>query len=101
MEYVTIPIEALESPDYLGLSPFEQKFLIDLYVIFRDAQCWTVDMTRPQDYRQSPGASLNRKVTSLLNAGLIQVVGTTGKPGNARRVFSFTHPAREALAEAA
>jgi hypothetical protein len=47
MSYVSIPLAALESPEFMALSLADQKFLIDLYVAFHDCQRFTIDMNCP------------------------------------------------------
>jgi hypothetical protein len=97
MNFVPIPLEALESQGFLDLSLSDQKFLIDLYVTHHDCERFTIDMDQPEQYRQPAGATLQRKVRGLLAAGLIRVVGAIGRPDHARRVFTFTYPAFNAV----
>lgn len=100
MSYVTLPLAALDSDAYAGLTSGDQKFLIDLYVIFSDCERFTVDIYKQTMYRQPAGANLERKLRRLIDAGLLEIVGTSGHGGQMRRVFSFTYPVHE-LAEAA
>ena len=98
MTYISIPLEVLESPAYLALTEANQKFLIDLYVIFADCERFTIDMRKQAEYRQPEKANLAVKINTLLDAGFLKVVDRIGPhPMNSRRVFSFAHPAREAL----
>lgn len=97
MSYVPIPLEALESQGFLGLSLSDQKFLIDLYVTHHDCERFTIDLDAPQQYRQPAGASLRRKTRALLDAELLQVVGTIGRHFPPRRIFAFTYPAFNAV----
>lgn len=97
MNYVPIPLAALESPGFLGMTLADQKFLIDLYVVFADCERFTIDMNSQEQYRQPSGATLQRKIRALLAAGLIQVVGSIGRADHKRRVFAFTYPAFDAV----
>ena len=98
MAYISIPLEVLESPAYLALTEANQKFLIDLYVIFGDCSRFTIDMRKQADYRQPEKANLAVKIRTLLDAGFLKVAERIGPhPLNSRRIFSFVYPAREAL----
>lgn len=97
MTYIPIPLDVLDAPGYAALTHAEQRFLLDLYVLFHDCERFTIDMYKPQQYRQSKGVFLGRKVRALINAGLLQIVGMIGRPDHRRRVFAFTYPAFEAV----
>jgi hypothetical protein len=100
MSYLGIPLEVLESPAYLALSDANQRFLLDLYVTFADCECFTICMDKPEQYRQPKGATLQRKVTALINAGFLRVERFTGHQSNPKRVFAFVNKPLE-IAEAA
>ena len=93
MNFVSIPLAVLEAPEYLALTVADRQFLLDLYVVFHDTERFTIDMSKPADYRQPTGASLARKISRLMDAALLQVVGSrkTG-PSHYQRVFAFQHP---------
>lgn len=93
MAYVSIPLSVLESQEYLSMTPAGQKFLIDLYALFHDCETFTIDMEKPTYYRQPAGSFLNKKVSNLLDSGLIEVVGSVKRKFTYQRVFAFTHPA--------
>lgn len=99
MNFVSIPLAVLDAPQYMAMTPAEQKFLIDLYVLFHDCETFTVDMNEPAKYRQPVGATLNRKIRTLLTSGLIEVVSR--RKSTLQRVFVFKYPARETFLEAA
>jgi hypothetical protein len=100
MDSIVIPLAALDSPKYKSLSWGDQRVLIDLYIMFWDCDCFTVDLFRPQDYRQSPGVGMGKRIQALLASGLLVMVGKQiidpNKPigeRNYRRVFAFKYPA--------
>lgn len=102
METVSIPLAALESPEYMALPRGSKMLLIDLYVLFHDTERFVIDIDRPADYRQSKGVWLPPRVAALVKAGLLVVDGRqkTDKH-HSRRVFRFKYSALGELQEAA
>lgn len=100
-EIVALPLPLLDSPEYRALKWGTQRFLIDLYIVFNDVERFTIDTPHPEQYRQSEGCWLPRRITELLNAGLLLQDGTMRKgPCHAQRVFRFKYSINQ-LQEAA
>lgn len=101
MAYVSIPLSALESPEYLSLYWAHREFLIALYVEHNDAERFSIACNQPQTYRMKPGVNLQRRIRALMDSGLIVLDGMQAVRGrNAtggycfhRRVFRFKYPA--------
>lgn len=98
IEVIPLPADLLSAPAYRALTDADKTFIIELYALFHDAERFTIDMERPLDYRQLPGAKLSIKVSRLLRAGLILIVGKAGLPSHERRVFALTYRTMEEVA---
>jgi hypothetical protein len=102
METVPIPLAALDSPEYVRLTPAQKAFLIELYRVHGDVERFTVDLRNPAVYRQSFGAYLSNKITPLVKHGLLVEDGEQQVTiCNWRRVFRFRYSALGELQEAA
>jgi hypothetical protein len=96
MGYVCIPLHVLESPEFIAMQLCDQKFLIDLYTLFHDCETFTIDLTKPTEYRQSKSANMSPKVLRLLKYGFIVISGEMKKTGKKNvRVFSFKYPCKQ------
>lgn len=102
MSHITIPAAVFESPEYWRLTIAERMFLLDLYIVMDDVERFTIDMARPEDYRQSPGATLARKIVKLLKCGFLVLDGRRDiGGGHYVRIFRFKHSPLGELQQAA
>lgn len=94
MTSVSIPLAVLDAPEFNGLQWGDQKFLIALYIVNSDVERFTIDLSRPEMYRQSAGSWLVNRIHRLMKAGLLIKTGQqrTSKYGHVR-VFAFKHSA--------
>lgn len=94
MTSVSIPLAVLDAPEFNGLQWGDQKFLIALYIVNSDVERFTIDISKPEMYRQSAGVWLVNRIHRLIKAGLLVIAGRqrTSKYGHTR-VFSFKHSA--------
>lgn len=102
MDFIAIPAEVLQSHEYQKLTLGNKHLLIELYAMFGDCERFTIDLDNPVLYKQPQKAHMGRKVTALVNSGLIRTVDLT-KCGKChyKRVFTFKYPATEAFEKAA
>ena len=94
MEFVTLPVPMLDCAEYHGLKALEKQFLIDLYILFGDAECFTVDVERPQDYRQRQceDYTMARRLRALVSAGLLSMTLTPrARGGHPEKIYTFTY----------
>lgn len=99
MELLTMPVSVLDSQEYNALKLAEKHFLIDLYVLFSDCASFTIDMERPQDYRQKACIEnyMARRVAGLVASGLLNVtLRPAARKGPMQRVYSFKYRISEA-----
>lgn len=93
MNCITIPTAVLESPEYANLTLGDRMFLIDLYVVFNDVERFTIDISTPEEYRQSKGVWLPPRIRRLLQSGFIVEDGRHKKGrDHYLRIFRFRHP---------
>jgi hypothetical protein len=98
-DFVAIPLQVLNAPEYAQLQWGDKQLLIDLYVLFSDCESFTVDLDKPLNYRQPPCAAMNVRLVRLLRSGLLLVSGKMQKKrGRVQRVFGFKHAASGAYA---
>jgi len=75
MDSVVIPLELFDDPAFNKLQPGDMKFLLCLYADYHDTERFTIDLQRPEDYRQSSGVWLVHRIKRLTKSGLLQIVG--------------------------
>lgn len=100
MDTIQIPVALIDSAEYQSLSWGCREFLIGVYAAHADCSRFTLDWDRPEQYRQSPGVWLQRKIAQLVKAGLIEHDGfkeirgrnATGGYRVNKRVFRFKYP---------
>ena len=92
MDFAALPLAAFDSPEFKVLPWGAQRFLLDLYIVFHDVERFTIDWNRPEDYRQSPGVALCRRINELLASGLL-ICEATRKKGmcHKERIFRFKY----------
>lgn len=96
MSHLALPLEMFDMPTYRRLRNATQRFLIDLYVVFFDCERFTIDITTPQLYRQTPGAMISTRINELVDAGIL-IAEREKLPGkHARRVYQFAYPPKVA-----
>lgn len=93
MDFAALPLAAFDSPEFHALPWGAQRFLLDLYIVFYDVERFTIDASRPEDYRQSPGVAMCRRINELLRSGLL-ICEAQRKKGicHKERIFRFKHP---------
>lgn len=93
MDFAAIPMSVLDSPKYKDLHWGDQRLLIDLYILFGDCDTFFIDLDKPQEYRQSRGNGIARRINRIIEAGFLEICGTE-KCGSCsyRRIFRLTHP---------
>lgn len=96
MGIIALPDQLFSDPEYKNLRNGHRLFLLDLYVMFNDCERFTIDMSRPTDYKQPYSPTLCRRINALLKSGLLEIAGKqqTG-PGRYLRIFSFKHASHD------
>lgn len=92
MDFAALPLAAFDSPEFKDLPWGAQRFLLDLYIVFYDVERFTIDANRPEDYRQSPGVAVCRRIAELLKSGLLICDEQRNKGGHRQRIFRFRYP---------
>lgn len=102
MDFAAIPMVVLDSPKFKALQYGDQKFIIDLYIVFGDCEQFIIDLNRPEDCRQAHGSNLARRINRVIAAGFLEVCSLAkASPCHYRRVYRLCYPAIAAYEQAA
>lgn len=98
MNYVAIPNEIFESPEYRAMTAGQREFVLRLYHLFGDCESFTIDYKTPDQYGEKDSSCMNTKLAAAIKAGFVYVAEKPEQEcrGPRQRIMKFKYSTEEA-----